>query len=412
MGKQLKEKKDIVVGLDIGTTKVSVVVGELKDGKISIIGLGVYPSKGLRKGVIVNIDTTVESISKATEEAKYMAGVDFSSAVVGIGGSHIKGDNSNGVIAIKGKEVKEEDVTRVIEAAGAVAIPMDREILHIIPQEFVVDKQDGIKNPIGMYGIRLEAKVHIITGSVTASQNLLKCTRRAGIEVSQIVLQQLASSEAVLTPEEMELGVALVDIGGGTSDIAVYVNNSIRFTSILPFGGNHITNDIAIVLRTPSEHAERLKKEHGCASSSLVSKDEYVEVPGVGGREPRKIQRKLLADIIEARVEEILEFIKTELIKSGLYDLLGSGVVLTGGTSLLPGIQEVAERIFELPARIGRPVGVSGLSDIVNSPSYSVPVGLVICGFGMGKIVNLQKRPFSKEPKFLKKIKKWMDELF
>ncbi len=412
MRKQSKEKRETVIGLDIGTTKVTAVFGELKDEDVHITGLGVHSSKGLRKGVIVNIDSTVDSIMKAVEDAKCMAGVEFSSAVVGIGGGHIKGDNSNGVIAIKGKEVREEDVERVIDAAGAVAIPMDREIIHIIPQEFVVDKQDGIKNPIGMYGIRLEAKVHIITGSVTASQNLLKCTRRAGIEVSQIVLQQIAASEAVLTPEETELGVALVDIGGGTCDIAVYVNDSIKYTGVLPMGGNHITNDIAIGLRTPSEHAENLKKEYGCALKSMVDDNEMVEVPGVGGRQPRRIPRKMLAEIIEARVEEILNYVRMEIIKSGFCDLLGSGVVLTGGTSLLPGISEMAEKIFKLPVRIGRPRGVSGLSDIVNSPLHSVAVGLVLCGFDRGRTIRFQRRATSQNSGMLCKIKRWFGEFF
>ena len=412
MGKQVKEKRDTVVGLDIGTTKVAAVVGEMKDDGIHITGVGVSPSKGLRKGVIVNIESTVNSIKEAIKEAELMAGVKLTSAVVGIGGSHIKGINSHGVIAIKGREVREEDINRVIDAAGAVAIPMDREIIHIIPQEFVVDDQDGIKDPLGMYGIRLEAKVHIVTGAVTSGQNLLRCTQRAGLEVIDIVLQQIASSEAVLTPEEMELGVALVDIGGGTSDVAVFTGNSIRYTGVVPLGGNHITNDIAFGLRTPYEHAERLKIEHGCALESLVSKDEVVEVPGVGGREPRKISRKVLADIIEARVDEILNLVKTELIKSGFYDLLGSGVVLTGGTALLPGIVEIAEQLFDLPVRIGRPRDVKGLSDIVNSPCYSTGVGLIIYGFNRARTVRFPKKEVGSESGIFKKLKGWFKDFF
>ncbi len=412
MSKQVREKRDIVVGLDIGTTKVSAVVGEMKDDDIHVTGLGIYPSKGLRKGVIVNIESTVNSIKKAIEEAELMAGVKLDSAVVGIGGGHIKGINSHGVIAIKGKEVREEDIRRVIEAAGAVAIPMDREIIHIIPQEFVVDDQDGIKDPLGMYGIRLEAKVHIVTGAVTSGQNLLKCTQRAGLEVIDIVLQQIASSEAVLTPEEMELGVALVDIGGGTSDVAVFASESIRYTSVVPLGGNHITNDIAFGLRTPYEHAERLKVEHGCALESLVSKDEVVEVPGVGGREPRRISRKILAEIIEARVEEILNLVKAELIRSGFYDLLGSGVVLTGGTALLPGIVEIAEQVFNLPVRVGRPKNVKGLSDIVNSPSFSTGVGLVLFGFNRGRTMRFTKRNVETGTSMFEKLKSWLSDFF
>ncbi len=412
MGKQVREKRDTVVGLDIGTTKVAAVVGEMKDDGIHITGVGVSPSKGLRKGVIVNIESTVNSIKEAIKEAELMAGVKLTSAVVGIGGSHIKGINSHGVIAIKGREVREEDINRVIDAAGAVAIPMDREIIHIIPQEFVVDDQDGIKDPLGMYGIRLEAKVHIVTGAVTSGQNLLRCTQRAGLEVVDIVLQQIASAEAVLTPEEMELGVALVDIGGGTSDVAVFTGNSIRYTGVVPLGGNHITNDIAFGLRTPYEHAERLKIEHGCALESLVSKDEVVEVPGVGGREPRKISRKVLADIIEARVDEILSLVKTELIKSGFYDLLGSGVVLTGGTALLPGIVEIAEQLFDLPVRIGKPRDVKGLSDIVNSPCYSTGVGLIIYGFNKARTVRFPKKEAGSESGVLKKLKGWLKDFF
>jgi cell division protein FtsA len=376
----------LLVGLDVGTTKICVVVAKVVDDQINIIGIGSYPSTGLRKGVVVNMDSTVNSIKKAVEEAELMAGVRIDSCLAGIAGPHIKSFNSNGVVAIKDKEVKPDDISRAIDAAKAVAIPADRELIHVIPQEFIVDDQDGIREPTGISGVRLEVKVHIVTGNVSSAQNIMKCCKLAGLTVEDIVLAQLASSDATLTPEEKEIGVALVDIGGGTSDIAVFSNGSIKYTSVLPFGGNNITNDIAIGLRTPLEEAEKIKKKFGCAYSNMIGANETIDVPSVGGRKPRTLMRKTLADIIEPRVEEIASLIYEEIRKSGSEKLLASGVVLTGGCANLEGLPEFVENIFNLPARRGYPIGVGGLVDVVNNPIYATGVGLLIHGFKGGKI--------------------------
>lgn len=409
---------DLLVGLDIGTTKICVVVGKVVDGKVSIIGIGSHPSTGLRKGVVVNMDSTVNSIKKAVEEAELMAGIAINSCLAGIGGAHIKSFNSNGVVAVKDKEVKQDDIVRAIDAAKAVAIPADRELIHVIPQEFIVDDQDGIKDPIGITGVRLEVKVHIVTGSISSAQNVIKCCKLAGLEVDDIVLGQLASSEATLTPEEKEIGVALVDTGGGTSDIAIYSNGSIAYTSVLPFGGNNITNDIAIGLRTPLEEAEKIKKKYGCAFAGMIGANETIEVPSVGGRKPRTLQRKTLADIIEPRVEEISLLIYEEIKKSGLERLLASGVVLTGGCANLEGIPELVENIFNLPSRRGYPIGVGGLTDVVNNPIYSTGVGLLLYGFkssksskrgyGQGRSI---KKLFNGQ-KLLGRMREWFKEIF
>lgn len=409
---------DLLVGLDIGTTKICVVVGKVVDGKISIIGIGSHPSTGLRKGVVVNMDSTVNSIKKAVEEAELMAGITINSCLAGIGGAHIKSFNSNGVVAVKDKEVKTDDIIRAIDAAKAVAIPADRELIHVIPQEFIVDDQDGIKDPIGITGVRLEVKVHIVTGSISSAQNVIKCCKLAGLEVGDIVLGQLASSEATLTPEEKEIGVALVDTGGGTSDIAIYSNGSITYTSVLPFGGNNITNDIAIGLRTPLEEAEKIKKKYGCAFAGMIGANETIEVPSVGGRKPRTLQRKTLADIIEPRVEEISSLIYEEIKKSGLERLLASGVVLTGGCANLEGIPELVENIFNLPARRGYPIGVGGLTDVVNNPIYSTGVGLLLYGFKNSKTSGRgygQGRAFKRlfgGQKLLSRMREWFKEIF
>jgi cell division protein FtsA len=409
---------DLLVGLDIGTTKICVVVGKVVDGKISIIGIGSHPSTGLRKGVVVNMDSTVNSIKKAVEEAELMAGIAINSCLAGIGGAHIKSFNSNGVVAVKDKEVKQDDIIRAIDAAKAVAIPADRELIHVIPQEFIVDDQDGIKDPVGITGVRLEVKVHIVTGSISSAQNVIKCCKLAGLEVNDIVLGQLASSEATLTPEEKEIGVALVDTGGGTSDIAIYSNGSIAYTSVLPFGGNNITNDIAIGLRTPLEEAEKIKKKYGCAFAGMIGANETIEVPSVGGRKPRTLQRKTLADIIEPRVEEISLLIYEEIKKSGLERLLASGVVLTGGCANLEGIPELVENIFNLPARRGYPIGVGGLTDVVNNPIYSTGVGLLLYGFKNSKASRRgygQGRSFKKlfgGQKLLSRMREWFKEIF
>jgi len=361
---------EIVVGLDIGTTKICAVVGEVRPDAIEIIGIGSHPSEGLRKGVVINIEKTVNSIKEAVEEAETMAGCEISSVYAGIAGGHIKGFNSHGVIALKEKEVSKKDVERVIEAASAVAIPMDREVIHVLTQEFIVDEQDG----------RLEAKIHIVTGAVTSAQNIIKCANRAGLDVCDIVLQSLASSEAVLTDEERNLGVALLDFGGGTTDLAVFSRGTIKHTSVLALGGDNVTYDISIGLRTPMAEAEKIKIKYGCALSSMIGKDETIEVPGVGGRKSRILSRQILGEVIEPRVEEILNLIHNELVRSGYDDMMNSGVVVTGGSAELMGVPEMAEQIFNAPSRTGFPQAVSGLVEVVNKPMYATAVGLVLYG--------------------------------
>ncbi len=406
-------KRDpLVVGLDIGTTKICTVVGEVSDGQVNIIGIGTFPSKGLRKGVVINIDSTVHSIKKAVEEAELMAGYHLTSVYAGIAGGHIKGINSHGVIAVKNKEITSSDVKRVIDAASAIAIPMDREVIHIIPQEFIVDDQDGIKDPVGMSGVRLEGRVHIVTGAITSAQNIIKCTNKAGLDVDDIVLEQLGSSEAVLTPEEKDLGVAIIDIGGGTTDLVVFSNGSIKHTAVFSLAGNHITNDISMGLRTPVEEAEKIKIKYGCALTSLVRKDETIEVPSVGGRKPRILSRQTLAEIIEPRVEEILTLVHHELVKMGFSNLLASGIVLTGGSAILEGIPELAEQIFNLPVRRGIPIGIGGLVDLVASPIYATGVGLVLYGSrkrGQSRFKVGERNVFSK---VTSRMREWIGEFF
>lgn len=374
------KKSGIVVGLDIGTSKVCSVVGEMTERGVEVIGAGTHPSEGLRKGVVINIEATVRSIRRAVEEAELMAGCEINTVFTGIAGGHIKGFNSHGIVALKNKEVTQRDMERVIDAAKAVAIPMDRELLHILPQEYIIDDQDGIKDPLGMSGVRLEAKVHIVTGAVTSAQNIIKCCNRTGLNVADIVLEPLASAEAVLTPEERELGVALVDMGGGTTDIALFHDGAVKHTAVLAVGGNHLTSDIAVGLRTPIAEAERIKQRYGCARASMAGKDEKVEVPSVGGRNPRTISRQVLCEIIEPRLEEIFQLIRREIAKSGYEEALASGVVMTGGSTLLSGTIEMAEELFGMPVRLGAPTGVHGLVDIVSSPIYSTGVGLVLYG--------------------------------
>ena len=406
-------KKDpLVVGLDIGTTKICAVVGEVVDGQVNIIGLGTSPSKGLRKGVVVNIESTVQSIKKAVEETELMAGCHITSVYAGIAGGHIRGVNSHGVIAVKNREIGPSDVKRVIDAASAVAIPMDREVIHIIPQEFVVDDQDGIKDPVGMSGVRLEGRVHIITGAITSAQNIIKCANRAGLDVDDIVLEQLGSSDAVLTPEEKELGVAIIDIGGGTTDLVIFVNGSIKHTAVISLAGSHVTSDISMGLRTPMEEAEKIKKRYGCSLTSMVRKDETIEVPSVGGRKPRILSRQTLAEIIEPRVEEILSLVHNEVLRTGYGNLIASGVVLTGGSAILEGIPELAEQIFNLPVRRGTPIGIGGLVDLVNSPMYATGVGLVLYG-SRNKVQSRfkvgEKNIFSK---VTHRMREWIGEFF
>lgn len=407
-----KKNDNIIVGLDIGTTKICAIVGEVGESGLNIIGIGTHPSKGLRKGVVVNIESTVTSIKKAIEEAELMSGCEITSVYTGIAGGHIKSINSHGIIGIRNGEVCDADIKRVIDAAKAVNIPMDREIIHVLPQEFIVDDQDGIKEPLGMSGVRLEAKVHIVTAAVTSAQNIVKCCNRTGLDVRDIVLQQLASSEAVLSSEEKELGVVLVDIGGGTTDIAIFAEGSIKHTAVIALGGNHLTSDIAIGLRTPAAEAEKIKKKYGCALASMVKRDEMIEVPSVGGRKPRVVSRQILAEIVEPRVEEIMTLVNREIVKAGFEDVAASGVVLTGGSASLDGMMEMAEQVFNLPVRLGLPVGISGLTDIVNSPMYSTGVGLVLYGYknrSEDKFRVGEKNMFGK---ITKRMKEWLREFF
>jgi len=406
------KKEAVVVGLDIGTTKICAVVGQINDGQVDIIGLGTYPSKGLRKGVVVNIDSTVQSIKKAVEEAELMAGCQITSVYAGIAGGHIKGINSHGVIAVKNREITSNDVKRVIDAASAVAIPMDREVIHIIPQEFIVDEQDGIRDPVGISGIRLEGRVHIVTGAITSAQNIIKCANRAGLDVNDIVLEQLGSSEAVLMPEEKELGVAIIDLGGGTTDLVIFSNGAIKHTSVVALAGSHITNDISMGLRTPLEEAEKIKKRYGCALASMVQKDEMIEVPSVGGRNPRVLSRQTLAEIVEPRVEEILTLVHHEVMKTGYANLIASGIVLTGGTAVLEGLPELAEQIFNLPVRRGIPVGIGGLVDLVHSPIYATGVGLVLYGSKHETQSRFKIGEANIFSKVTHRMKEWIGEFF
>ena len=371
---------EIIVGLDIGTTKVCAVVGEARPDGVEIIGMGSHPSEGLRKGVVINIEHTVASIKEALEEAETMAGCEISAVYAGIAGGHVKGFNSHGVIPLKEKEVTRKDIERVIEAASAVAIPMDREVIHTLVQEFIVDEQDGIMDPLGMSGVRLETNIHIVTGAVTSAQNIIKCANRAGLDVWDIVLQSLASSEAVLSKEERNLGAALIDFGGGTTDMAVFSKGAIKHTSVLPLGGDNLTYDIAVGLRTAKLEAEKIKIKYGCGLSSMIGKDETIEVPGVGGRKPRVLSRQILGEILEPRVEEIFSLIYGEILRSGHEDTITSGMVVTGGSAELLGVTEMAEQIFNAPARVGYPEGISGLVEVVNKPMYATAVGLVLYG--------------------------------
>jgi cell division protein FtsA len=375
------KKDELIVGLDIGTTKICAVVGEATPEGIDIIGIGSSPSRGLRKGVVVNIDNTVAGIIKAIEEAELMAGCEITNVYAGIAGSHIKGINSHGMVAVRDREVARYDVERVLDAAQAIPAVADREAIHVLPQEYIIDEQAGIKEPLGMSGVRLTAKVHIITASSSAIQNIIKCANKGGLQVDQIVLQPLASALAVLSEDEKELGAALVDIGGGNVHLAIFSDGSIVHTHVIPIGGNHLTNDIAVGLRTPAEEAEKIKIKYGCAMTQLVSRDENIEVPSVGGRQPRVLSRQILAQIVEPRVEEIFQLVHKEIQTSGYEDLLASGVVITGGTTLMEGMPEMAEEVLGMPVRRGYPQGVGGLTDVIKSPAYSTAVGLVLHGF-------------------------------
>lgn len=373
--------KNLIVGLDIGTSKVVAIVGEISaDDEIEIIGIGSSRSRGLKKGVVVNIESTVHSIQRAIEEAELMAGCEIHSVYAGIAGSHIRSLNSHGIVAIRDHEVSTGDVDRVIDAARAVAIPADQKILHILPQEFVIDSQEGIKEPIGMSGVRLEAKVHMVMGSVSAAQNIVKCVRRCGLEVDDIILEQLAASYSVLTDDEKDLGACLVDIGGGTTDIAIFSDGSIHHTAVIPIAGDQVTNDIAVALRTPTQHAEDIKVQYACALSQLANSQETIEVPSVGDRPARRLARQTLAEVVEPRYEELFSLVQAELRRSGYEDLVTAGVILTGGSAKMEGVIELAEEIFHMPVRVGMPQFVSGLSDVVRSPIYSTGVGLLLFG--------------------------------
>ena len=376
----MAKREELIVGLDIGTTKVACLVGEITDDGVDIIGVGTQPCHGLKKGVVVNIDATVAAVQKAVEEAEHMAGVEITQVYAGIAGSHIKAFHSEGVVAIRDREVRPGDIERVIEAAKAVNIPQDREILHVVPREFSIDNQDGIKEPRGMSGVRLEAKVHIVTAASASAQNIVKCCTRCNLQVQELVLEPLATAEAVLTSDEKELGVAVLDIGGGTSDLVIYNEGALVHTSVLPVGGHQLTNDIAVGLRTPMSEAERIKHKHGCALSSLISEDEMIEVPSVGGRPPRLMHRTVLSDILQPRVDEIFTLVRAEIERCGLQDMLASGLVVTGGSTILQGLPELAEEVLGMPVRRGIPQGVGGLHEVVRSPIYSTAVGLVIYG--------------------------------
>ncbi|MBI5809881.1 MAG: cell division protein FtsA [Deltaproteobacteria bacterium] len=408
----MARRENIVVGLDIGTTKICAIVGERTKDGIEVIGIGAHPSKGLRKGVVVNIESTVESIRRAVEEAELMAGCEINKVYCGIAGGHIRAFNSHGVIAVKNREITQADIDRVIEAAQAVVIPPDRELIHVIPQEYIVDDQEGIQEPLGMIGIRLEVKVHIVTAAVTSAQNIIKCANKAGLDVVDIALQQIASSEAVLSPDEREIGVVLVDIGGGTTDIALYHNGTIKYTTVISLGGNQVTGDISVGLRTPTAEAEGIKKKYACALAAMVSKEEMIDVPSVGGSKSRKVSRYTLCEIVEPRLEEIFELVKREIVKSGYDSLVSSGVVLTGGAAAMEGITELAEQVFNLPVRRGLPINITGLVDVVKSPSFATGVGLIRYGSRSIGSAQFQRGSGNILNKLTTRMQKWVKEFF
>lgn len=407
------DQAKMIVGLDIGTSKVVAIVGEVNaDGEIEVVGIGSHASRGLKKGVVVNIESTVQSIQRAVEEAELMAGCQIHSVYAGIAGSHIRSLNSHGIVAIKDREVQPPDLDRVIDAAQAVAIPADQKVLHILPQEYVIDTQEGIKEPLGMSGVRLEAKVHLVTCAVNAAQNIEKCIRRCGLDVEDIILEQLASSYAVLTEDEKELGVCLVDIGGGTTDIAVFTEGAIRHTGVIPIAGDQVTNDIAMALRTPTQHAEDIKIKYACALTQLAGPDETIKVPSVGDRPPRDLSRQSLAEVVEPRYDELFTLVQAELRRSGFENLLAGGVVLTGGTSKMEGVTELAEEIFHMPVRLGFPQAISGLQDIVKNPIYSTGVGLLHYGLKQ-QLSGLAMNSKTKSPiGMLSKAKRWFQGNF
>ncbi|MDX1799560.1 MAG: cell division protein FtsA [Marinobacter sp.] len=407
------ETENMIVGLDIGTSKVVAIVGKRKmDGTIEVVGIGSHPSRGLKRGVVVNIETTVQAIQRAVEEAELMAGCRIHSVYAGIAGSHIKSLNSHGIVAIRDREVTQADIDRVIDAAQAVAIPADQKVLHILPQEFVIDNQEGIKEPMGMSGVRLEAKVHLVTCAVNAAQNIEKCVRRCGLDVDDIILEQLASSYAVLTEDEKELGVCVVDIGGGTTDIAVFTGGAIRHTAVIPIAGDQVTNDIAMALRTPTQNAEEIKIKYACALTQLAGADETIKVPSVGDRAPRDLSRQALAEVVEPRYEELFTLVQSELRRSGFEDLIPAGVVITGGSSTMEGVVELAEEIFHMPVRLASPQAVSGMTEVVNNPIYATGVGLLIYGFRQMDIGRGPVLRGDNAPSLLERMKSWFTSHF
>ncbi len=408
----MAKREELVVGLDIGTTKIAAVVGEVTDEGIDIIGVGSHPSTGLKKGVVVNIDATVQSIERAIEEAEHMAGVEITQVFAGIAGAHVRSLNSQGVWAVKDREVREADVQAVLEQAKAINIPQDREIIHVIPQEYMIDHQDGVKEPIGMSGVRLEAKVHLVTASTTSTQNILKCCHRSGLQVAEVVLEPIASAAAVLHEDEKELGVVLVDIGGGTTDIAVFSDGALVHSSVLAVGGHQLTADIAYGMRSPHSEAERIKHRFGCASMSMVGEDEMMEVPSVGGRPARQVRRQSLTAVIEPRVEEIFTLVRREIEKSGFEDRIGSGAVITGGSTLLEGMAELAEQVLGMPVRRGIPSGVGGLVDVVRTPAFATGVGLVLHGVRRLAAGQVHRVRDSERGGVWRRMRGWFGEVF
>ena len=410
---KVREGKNLIVGLDIGTSKIAAIVGEItSEGRLDIIGMGSHASRGLKKGVVVNIDSTVGAIQRALEEAELMADCKIREVYTGIAGSHIKGFNSHGMVAIKDKEVSQMDVDRVIETAKAVSIPTDQQILHILNQEFIIDGQEDVREPLGMSGVRLEVKVHIVTGAVSAAQNIMKCVRRCGLDVRDLILQPLASATAVLSDDEKDLGVCLLDVGGGTTDMAVFVEGAIRHTAVIPIAGDQITNDIAMALRTPTKDAEDLKRSFGCALRQVADPQQMIEVPGVGERGPRQMSRQTLAEVIEPRVEELYSLAQAELRRSGFEDLLSSGIVITGGTSLMQGMVELGEEVFHMPVRLGIPDYKGGLAEVVRNPRFSTGVGLLLIGMQQQQrreFVKLQSGSFQS---ILERMKSWFQGNF
>jgi cell division protein FtsA len=408
--------RHVIAGLDVGTTKICCVIAEWSPvGNLDIIGVGTSPSRGLRKGVVVNIDSTVESIKQAVADAEEMAGLEIASVIAGVAGGHIRGVNSRGVVAVSGKhrEVSQTDIDRALEAARTINLPQDREVIHVLPQTFLVDDQDGVKEPLGMSGVRLEVEVHLVTGATTSVRNVVRSVNRAGLAVQDLVLEPLASSEAVLSTEEKELGILLIDLGGGTTDVALFRDGAVWYTGILPLGGDHISNDIAVGLRTPTSDAEELKKRHGSALTALVREDETVEVPSVGGRKARQLSRHVLSEIIQPRVEEIFTLVARDLARAGLEDVAAAGVVVTGGTCIMHGVPELCEQVFDVPVRRGAPTGLSGLADVVQSPIYATGVGLALYGArGHGAAAPPEPGERSVTQRLGRRVREWLGELF